>query len=630
MRERVTAARELNAVLSSLVTSTLPTIRSSKATAVSYAGPWPEDSGYLPQCSIVSWQLLIGPLGFPNATCSSQSGGKAEEGDLAGGKGGEKRGKERRGEGRNEREGEKDRSDRKGDEKKGLEKKGDERKGDERKGDERKGDEKKGDERKGDERKSEKGSGEEGSSRGKGEGTSGGKGREETVGGKEGTGGLLVGGLGREGGLMVGGLGGRGGLSPGVLLSRALVIAQRRRLGGLAGVVGTTHGIHPSTPAALAWETVLGVGACVYELIVRGAGGGRDGGGGGSGGSGERKGKREDGERGVCDLQALVVIYPDFPRRPPLFSLHLLSPTTLSAHQQPLLPSSTAQVTLAPSASYASSHAASHASLLLDGLFSLESEVNMGSMGSATSPPSSYLTPSILYHQLRHLLRGFDMLLSSASDLTSRTQCRSAITQGPPSLPSSSLPSFSLSRQTLFPVALSLPSHSHSRRSLTLVALSLPSLSLSGAPSLSSLSRSRRAHSTVALSLLCALTPVALSLPPPSHLPSLSHSRRALAPVALFPARSHSRRSLAPIALILPSLSHFFALALPSLSLSPAAHSLPSLSHSRHSLTPVALSLPPLSHFRRALTSLAHSVTVALSLPSPTHVARKCRSHVTH
>ncbi|CAI5470784.1 unnamed protein product [Closterium sp. Yama58-4] len=127
---------------------------------------------------------------------------------------------------------------------------------------------------------------------------------------------------------------------------------------------------------------------------------------------------------------------------------------------------------------------------------------------------------------------------SPLKGILARTQCRSAITQGPPSLPSSSLPSFSLSRHTLFPVALALPSlshtrraltpvalslrsRSHSRRSLTLVPLSLPSLSLSGALSLSSLSRSRRAHSTVALSLLCALTPVALSLPPRSHLPSL-------------------------------------------------------------------------------------------------------------
>ncbi|CAI5487207.1 unnamed protein product, partial [Closterium sp. Naga37s-1] len=282
MRERVTAARELNAVLSSLVTSTLPTIRSSETTAVSYSGPWPEDSGYLPQCSIVSWQLLIGPLGFPNATCRNQIGGKAEEGDLASGKGGEKRGKERRGEGRSEREGEKERSDRKGDERKG-----DERKGDERKGDERKGDERKGDERKGDEKKGEKGSGEEGSSRGRGEGTGGGKGRDVAVGSKQGIGGLFVGGLAREGGLVVGGLGGgegglegEGGFSAGLLLSRALVVAQRR-LGGLAGV-------------------------------------------------------------------------------------------------QPNLPSSTAQVTLSPSASSPSSHASSHASLLLDGLFSLESEAIAG------------------------------------------------------------------------------------------------------------------------------------------------------------------------------------------------------------------------------------------------------------
>ncbi|CAI7892747.1 unnamed protein product, partial [Closterium sp. NIES-53] len=481
MRERVTAARELNAVLSSLVTSRLPTITPSHATVGPYSsGPWPEDSGYLPQCSILSWQLLIGPLGFPNAKCSSQIGGKAEEGDLASGKGGEKRGKERRGEGRSEREGEKDRSDMKGDEKKGEEKKGDERKGDERKGDEKKGDERKG----------EKGSGEDGSSRGRGEGTGRGKGRDEAAGR------LAVGGFGRESSLPVGGLGGEGGLLPGVMLAQALVIAQRRRLGGLAGAVGlggvaglagiseleggsgrkgegggkkresegkssgrerrssregkeksdedgekgrgggskretegkaaasgaiavaagteaaaegpagdgqgrggsggsggsggveggegvegvvwvalpwswaAAHGIHPSTPAAVSWETVLGAGACVYELIVRSEGGGGAGGGGGSGGSGERKGMKEEGERGVCYLQALVVIYPDFPRRPPLFSLHLLSPTTSSAHQQPLLPSSTAQVTLTPSASPPSSHASS----LLDGLFSLESE----------------------------------------------------------------------------------------------------------------------------------------------------------------------------------------------------------------------------------------------------------------
>ncbi|CAI5948375.1 unnamed protein product [Closterium sp. NIES-64] len=223
MRERVTAARELNAVLSSLVTSRLPTITPSHATVGPYSsGPWPGDSGYLPQCSILSWQLLIGPLGFPNATCSSQIGGKAEEGDLASGKGGEKRGKERRGEGRSEREGEKDRSDRKGDEKKGEEKKGDERKGDERKRDEKKGDERKG----------EKGSGEDGSSRGRGEGTGGGKGRDEAFGR------LAVGGFGRESSLPVGGLGGECALPPGAMLAQALVIAQRRRLGGLAGAVG--------------------------------------------------------------------------------------------------------------------------------------------------------------------------------------------------------------------------------------------------------------------------------------------------------------------------------------------------------------------------------------------------------
>ncbi|CAI5961463.1 unnamed protein product [Closterium sp. NIES-64] len=158
MRERVTAARELNAVLSSLVTSRLPTITPSHATVGPYSsGPWPGDSGYLPQCSILSWQLLIGPLGFPNATCSSQIGGKAEEGDLAR---------------------------------------------------------------------------EDGSSRGRGEGTGGGKGRDEAFGR------LAVGGFGRESSLPVGGLGGECALPPGAMLAQALVIAQRRRLGGLAGAVG--------------------------------------------------------------------------------------------------------------------------------------------------------------------------------------------------------------------------------------------------------------------------------------------------------------------------------------------------------------------------------------------------------
>ncbi|CAI5978337.1 unnamed protein product [Closterium sp. NIES-65] len=363
MRERVTAARELN------------------------------------------WQLLIGPLGFPNATCSSQIGGKAEEGDLASGKGGEKRGKERRGEGRSEREGEKDRSDRKGDEKKGEEKKGDERKGDERKRDEKKGDERKG----------EKGSGEDGSSRGRGEGTGGGKGRDEAFGR------LAVGGFGRESSLPVGGLGGECALPPGAMLAQALVIAQRRRLGGLAGAVGLGGVAGLAGVSGVEGGGTGGAG---------GGGGGRGGGDSGSGGSGERKGRKEEGERCVCDLQALVVIYPDFPRRPPLFSLHLLSPTTPSAHQQPLLPSSTAQVTLSPSASSLTSHASS----LLDGLFSLESEVNMGSMGSATSPPSAYLTPTMAALTTSSLSSMVATSAFSACGASSRALASSAAISGTPVL----------------------------------------------------------------------------------------------------------------------------------------------------------------------------------------------------
>ncbi|CAI5528528.1 unnamed protein product [Closterium sp. Naga37s-1] len=110
-----------------------------------------------------------------------------------------------------------------------------------------------------------------------------------------------------------------------------------------------------------------------------------------------------------------------------------------------------------------------------------------------------------------------------------------------------------------------------------------------------------------ALNYRRSLNSVALSLP------SRSHSRRYYTSVALsLPSRSHSRRSLTPVALSLPSRSHYRR------SLTSVALSLPSRSHSRRSLTSVALSLPSRSHSRRSLTPVALSVTIALSLPSPT------------